>query len=133
MICSSFRNSDDPTVYLFNIPENLFAVTSLRQLPEMADALMLGNGLAAECRALAGEVATGILQYGIVNDPKFGKMTPPPHIHDPSTIIRFKDEYWLFTTGMGLPSWRSRNLIDWSAGPPVFPIIPAWTTGISRR
>ncbi len=74
MICTRFRNSDDPTVYLFNIPENLFAMTSLRQLAEMADVLLPGDSLATDCRALANEVQKGVEQYGTVNDPKYGKM-----------------------------------------------------------
>ena len=72
MICTAFRNSDDPAVYLFNIPDNIFAVNALLQLAEMAQALMPGDGLAADCRALAGEVQQGIDQYGIVDDPKRG-------------------------------------------------------------
>ena len=74
MICTRFRNSDDPTVYQFNIPDELFAVESLHHLAEMFDALAPGDGLAADCRSLAQEVAQGIQQYGIVNDPKRGKM-----------------------------------------------------------
>ncbi len=74
MICSAFRDSDDAQIYLFNIPDNLFAVTSLRQLAEMFTALLPGDNLIAECRALAGEVEKGVRDYGIVDDPKWGKM-----------------------------------------------------------
>ena len=74
MICSAFRDSDDATVYLFNIPDNLFAVSSLRQLAEMADAMLPRDPFAAECRALAAEVEKGIRDYGIINDPKYGQV-----------------------------------------------------------
>ena len=74
MICSAFRQSDDPTTYLFNIPEYLFAITALGQLAEMADAIAPGDNFGAECRALAAEVQTGVQDYGIVDDPKWGKM-----------------------------------------------------------
>jgi meiotically up-regulated gene 157 (Mug157) protein len=74
MICSAFRQSDDPTVYLFNIPENLFAMTALGQLAEMTDAMKPGDPFASECRALAVEVQKGVEDYGIVNNPKWGKM-----------------------------------------------------------
>ena len=74
MICTLFRNSDDAVTYLFNIPDNLFAVTSLHQLAEMSSAMMPKDPFAAECRALAGEAQAGIQQYGIVNDPKYGKL-----------------------------------------------------------
>ncbi|HEY0256779.1 MAG TPA: glycoside hydrolase family 125 protein [Candidatus Methylacidiphilales bacterium] len=74
MICSAFRQSDDPSKFLFNIPENLFAVTALGQLAEMSDAMKPGDASAVECRALAAEVQKGIQDYGIVSHPKYGKM-----------------------------------------------------------
>lgn len=46
--------------------------------------------------------------------------------HDPSTIVRCKDEYWLFYTGRGVPSYRSKDLCDWQPGPPVFVAAPDW-------
>ena len=48
--------------------------------------------------------------------------------HDPSTIVKCKDEYWLFSTGRGILSRHSTNLIHWIPGPPVFAHVPAWTT-----
>ena len=74
MICACFRASDDPCQYLFNIPDNLFAVTALGQLAAMVDAMKPGDGLGADCRALAAEVQKGIGSYGIVDDPKHGKI-----------------------------------------------------------
>jgi arabinan endo-1,5-alpha-L-arabinosidase len=49
-------------------------------------------------------------------------------VHDPSTIVQCKDEYWVFATGRGIVSRHSTNLIHWSPGPPVFTNIPSWTT-----
>lgn len=72
MICSVFRNSDDSATYLFNIPENLFAVVSLRQLASLLDATRQGSDLATDCRALASEVEAAALKYGIVHHPKYG-------------------------------------------------------------
>jgi meiotically up-regulated gene 157 (Mug157) protein len=74
MICSAFRNSDDATTYLFNIPENLFAVTSLRHLGEILDAVQDKSGLAKTCRSLADEVEQAVKKYGIVDHPKYGKL-----------------------------------------------------------
>jgi arabinan endo-1,5-alpha-L-arabinosidase len=48
--------------------------------------------------------------------------------HDPSTIVKCGDEYWLFATGNGVASWRSKDLLTWVAGPRVFTNPPAWTT-----
>lgn len=49
-----------------------------------------------------------------------------PRVHDPSTILRSGSEYWLFCTGNGVPSRRSKDLVSWTSGPPVFETTPAW-------
>jgi arabinan endo-1,5-alpha-L-arabinosidase len=46
------------------------------------------------------------------------------HVHDPSTIVRCKDEYWVFFTGDGVPSAHSKDLITWERGPSVFTNLP---------
>ncbi len=77
MICSVFRNSDDAALYLFNIPANLFAATSLRQLAEMLTATTGGGAdpaLAGECRALADEVAAAVSAHGVREHPVHGKV-----------------------------------------------------------
>lgn len=40
--------------------------------------------------------------------------------HDPSTIQRDGDIYWMFCTGYGVESWHSRDLRTWERGPRVF-------------
>lgn len=47
-------------------------------------------------------------------------------VHDPSTIVKHKDEYWVFYTGGGVPSYRSKDLITWTAGPRIFNANPTW-------
>ena len=47
----------------FLVPSNLFAVTSLRQLAEMAAAILHDAALANEAAALAGEVEAALRQY----------------------------------------------------------------------
>ncbi len=74
MICSAFRNSDDACTYLFNIPENLFAVTALGQLAEMLEAIKQQPDLVVTCKLLAKEIEQGVNQYGIADHPKFGKI-----------------------------------------------------------
>jgi len=49
-------------------------------------------------------------------------------VHDPSTIVKCKEEYWLFSTGRGIASRRSKDLIEWQSGPAVFANPPAWTS-----
>ena len=48
-------------------------------------------------------------------------------LHDPSTIVKCKDEYWLFSTGRGISSHRSKDLVNWRPGPAVFDVRPPWT------
>lgn len=45
---------------------------------------------------------------------------------DPSSIVKCKDEYWVFYTGRGVPSYRSRDLVKWERGPAVFKVAPEW-------
>ena len=54
-------------------------------------------------------------------------------VHDPSTIIKCKDKYWVFVTGPGIPSKYSTNLINWSSGPSIFTNPPSWTTNTIRE
>src|SRR3981189_1013718 len=66
LIASCFRPSDDACIFPFLVPSNLFAVTSLRQLADMADAVLNDSTIATEARALAKEVETALRQYAIV-------------------------------------------------------------------
>ena len=45
---------------------------------------------------------------------------------DPSSIVKCKDEFWVFYTGRGVPSYRSRDLVKWERGPAVFKAAPEW-------
>jgi arabinan endo-1,5-alpha-L-arabinosidase len=46
-------------------------------------------------------------------------------LHDPSTIVRCKDEFWLFATGATV-CFRSRDLLTWTPGPRALSAAPAW-------
>ncbi len=45
---------------------------------------------------------------------------------DPSTVVQCEDEFWVFYTGRGIPSYHSRDLVNWEPGPPVFLSVPDW-------
>lgn len=47
-------------------------------------------------------------------------------VHDPSTIVKCKDTYWIFQTGIGTPSYWSKDLKTWERGPQVFSEKPSW-------
>jgi hypothetical protein len=74
MICSAFRNSDDATTYLYNIPENLFAVAALRQLAEITQSIQPNSSLSKECLVLSNEVEAAVLEHGIVTNQTFGEI-----------------------------------------------------------
>lgn len=46
--------------------------------------------------------------------------------HDPSNIVKFQDDYWIFYTGRDIRSYRSKDLLKWEAGPTVFSNSPPW-------
>ena len=74
LICSSFRPSDDCSIFLFLIPSNLFAVVSLRQSAEILRTVKNNTALASKMEALANEVEKAVKEYGVVEHPKFGKI-----------------------------------------------------------
>jgi uncharacterized protein len=69
LIASGFRPSDDACIFPFLVPSNLFAVTSLRQLAEMAHAIVHDDALANDATALAGEVEQALRQYAVATTP----------------------------------------------------------------
>jgi arabinan endo-1,5-alpha-L-arabinosidase len=49
---------------------------------------------------------------------------------DPSSIVKCNDEYWVFYTGRGVPSYRSKDLVKWERGPAVFTKAPEWIASV---
>ncbi|HEU6446881.1 MAG TPA: arabinan endo-1,5-alpha-L-arabinosidase [Verrucomicrobiae bacterium] len=48
-------------------------------------------------------------------------------IHDPSTIVKEKGNYYIFATGPGIRAKTSPDLIHWTNCSPIFIAPPAWT------
>ena len=74
LIASVFRPSDDATTFLFLVPSNFMAVSSLRKAAEILSKVNADATLAADCTALADEVSTALKQYAVVDHPKYGKI-----------------------------------------------------------
>jgi len=72
MIWSGFRSSDDACDFHYNIPDNMFAVVSLRQMGEIAEWVFRDMTLVKELKKLEQEVDHGIQLYGIYRHPEFG-------------------------------------------------------------
>jgi meiotically up-regulated gene 157 (Mug157) protein len=74
LIYSMFRPSDDACIYPLFIPANLFAVTSLRQLAELAEGALSDKKLSAACLVLAEEVETAVRLHGQTDVGENGRM-----------------------------------------------------------
>ena len=74
LIHSTFRPSDDATVFSFSVPSNFFAVVVLRQAAEMLESIHQDAKTAAQCRDLADEVERALRKYAVVNHPKAGRV-----------------------------------------------------------
>lgn len=68
LIHSGFRPSDDACTLPFLIPSNLFAVSALRKVAVVLREARHDASLAAECEALASEVAAALVKYGQMHD-----------------------------------------------------------------
>ncbi len=79
--------------------------------------------LAADAGNIAGDV------YGIKTQARAEPDEQWPVLtHDPSSIIKCKDAYWMFGTGEGVQALYSTNLVTWKTGPSPFARwdIPSW-------
>jgi meiotically up-regulated gene 157 (Mug157) protein len=70
LIASGFRPSDDACIFPFLIPANLLAVTALRQLAEMSNAVLHDAALANDAQSLSDEVEHALHQYGKATTPE---------------------------------------------------------------
>ncbi|GAC40690.1 uncharacterized conserved protein [Paenibacillus popilliae ATCC 14706] len=74
MTWSGFRPSDDACDFHYNIPSNMFAVVSLRQMQEIAKYGFRDEAFVKEMHKLEKEMEHGIQLYGTCNHPTYGKM-----------------------------------------------------------
>lgn len=76
LIVSSFRPSDDATIFPFLVPSNYFAVVSLRQLAEIFIYVIKDKTFADECTSLADEIEEALSKYAVTEHLNFGKIFP---------------------------------------------------------
>ncbi|MBO7654747.1 MAG: glycoside hydrolase family 125 protein [Kiritimatiellae bacterium] len=74
LIASTFRPSDDCTIFPFLVPSNFFAVDILRKASVILKEVNRNDDLAKQCAALSDEVADALQKYAVVDHPKYGKV-----------------------------------------------------------
>lgn len=74
MTWSGFRPSDDCCKFGYLIPSNMMAVVALRNAEEILSYCYDDKELAKQCAILAEEIQDGILDYGMVTHPVYGRM-----------------------------------------------------------
>ena len=94
------------------------AMSLLQSLPWLGGLALAG--------LIAGPAAPGLAQPAVEGSNSVRRRGD--FVHDPSTIVKSSGEYWVFSTGPGVSSRHSKDLVAWTPGPPVFPTPPAWTT-----
>lgn len=74
MTWSGFRPSDDCCKFGYLIPANMMAVKALDYAAEICRECFRDEVLAKRCEGLAEEIRDGILDYGVADHPKYGKI-----------------------------------------------------------
>ncbi|MBP5507846.1 MAG: glycoside hydrolase family 125 protein [Prevotella sp.] len=74
LIASVFRPSDDATVFLYLVPSNFFAVTSMRKIAAVLTKVNHDTVAAQEFVELADEVEAALRKYAVYDHPKYGKI-----------------------------------------------------------
>lgn len=74
MTWSGFRPSDDACTYGYLIPANIFAVTVLGYLVEIADRVLGDETMAAEVEELGKTIKEGVETYGKINHLQYGQI-----------------------------------------------------------
>ncbi|SNS51075.1 MULTISPECIES: glycoside hydrolase family 125 protein [unclassified Azospirillum] len=127
LIHSAFRPSDDACLYPLFIPANLFAVTTLRELAQVANGARGDAALANDATALADEVEKALAQYGTMSLPDgrkvwayevdgFGNAV----FMDDANVPSLSGLAWLGCVKADDPLWRRTADAAWSPANPWF-------------
>ena len=127
LIASAFRPSDDSCTYLFLIPSNFFAVTSLRKAAEILTTVKNNPGLAKECTDLALEVETALRKYAVCDHPEFGKIYAyeidgfgSRALMDDSNVPSLLAMAYLGDVDINDPVYQNTRRFVWSKSNPYF-------------
>jgi len=76
LIVSSFRPSDDATIFPFLVPSNHFAVVSLKQLSRIFLDELKEKSLGMQCIILANEIEEALNEFAVIDHLDYGKIFP---------------------------------------------------------
>lgn len=100
-------------------------------LAQVAAIYQLGSGAGAGNAAISNALAAPIPPAEIPNSGNLERMPfyGSPYLHDPGTMRKSGNSYFIFGDGNGISGITSTDLRNWSPTTPVFPNgPPAWTT-----
>lgn len=127
LIASVFRPSDDATTFLFLIPSNFFAVTSLRKAAEILTKVNKEELMAEECTALALEVENALKKYATYNHPEFGEIYSfeidgfgNRFLTDDANVPSLLSMPYLGDVAIDDPIYQNTRRFVWSSANPYF-------------
>ncbi len=127
LIHSAFRPSDDACTFPCNIPGNLFAVATLRELTVLARSVLNDEALAQEASALAAEVEAAVFKHGTMVLPDgrqvFAYETDGYGNHlfmDDANVPSLLGLAYLRCLPADYPLWRTTAEAVWSEANPWF-------------
>ena len=127
LIHSAFRPSDDACTFPCNIPGNLFAVATLRELAQLASAVLKDAALAAEASALAAEVEKAVFAHGVMQLPDGRQVLAYEtdgygnHLFmDDANVPSLLGMAYLRCLPVDYPLWRTTADAVWSQANPWF-------------
>lgn len=127
LIASAFRPSDDATTFLFLVPSNFMAVSSLKKAAEILTKVNNDAQTAAECTALATEVSDALQKYAVYNHPKYGKIYAfevdgfgNQHLMDDANVPSLLAMPYLGDVDANDPIYQNTRRFVWSEDNPYF-------------
>jgi uncharacterized protein len=128
LIFSSFRPSDDATVFPYFIPGNFFAVVSLAQLTELLNQPFANQpAMATEADSLRTGVETGLRQAAFIEHPEHGRILAfevngfgSYHLMDDANVPSLISLPYLGAIDRGCPVYQNTRKFALSESNPFF-------------
>ena len=128
LIVSTFRPSDDCTLFPYLIPSNMFAIEVLGYMAELVSLPGIHDtGLAGKARKLQQQVKKAFQENGIINHPVFGKIIAFEvngfgsfHMMDDANVPSLLSLPYLGAIAPGNPLYLNTRKVVLSANNPFF-------------